>query len=120
VATQALAHFATSGQGAAIDKTVELVALHKNGTEFPIELSLSAAQVLGKWQATGIARDISERKQAEVNLTEQLAELRQWHDATLGRETRILDLKHEVNELLGKSGLPARYPSAESQDQTEE
>jgi PAS domain S-box-containing protein len=66
------------------------------------------------------ARDITQRKQAESRLAEQLAELRQWHDVTLGRETRILDVKHEVNELLAKSGLPARYPSAESDGQTEE
>ncbi len=69
-ATQAMAHFAASGQGAAIDKTLELVALHKNGTEFPIELSLTATQLHGTWQATGIARDISQRKRAEQALRE--------------------------------------------------
>jgi hypothetical protein len=37
----------------------------------------------------------------------------------LGRETRILDLKREVNELLGQAGKPPRYPSAESQDEKE-
>jgi len=82
VATQALAHFATSGQGAAIDKTVELVALHKNGTEFPIELSLSAAQIHGKWQATGIARDISERKRAEESLKKSEARYRSFIEVT--------------------------------------
>ena len=65
-----------------------------------------------------VAHDITERKQAESLLAGQLNELRQWHDATLGREMRILDLKHEVNELLGKSGQPPRYPSAESDDRT--
>ncbi|MDP2134022.1 MAG: PAS domain S-box protein, partial [Sulfuritalea sp.] len=68
-----LAHFATSGDGAAVGKTLELPALHKNGTEFPIELSLSAMQVQGKWQATGIARDITERKRAEAALRESEA-----------------------------------------------
>jgi len=64
--------------------------------------------------------DITERKLAESKLAEQLDELRHWHNATSGREGRILELKHEINELLGKSGLPPRYPSAEFQDQTEE
>jgi len=58
-------------------------------------------------------RDITGRKLAESQLVEQIEEMRRWHEATSGREGRILVLKHEVNELLGKSGLPPRYPSAE-------
>ena len=58
--------------------------------------------------------DITERKQAEDKQTEQFEELRRWHEATSGREGRILILKHEVNELLEKSGQAPRYPSAET------
>jgi hypothetical protein len=57
--------------------------------------------------------DITERKQAEEEIKKQLEELQRWNTATLGRETRILDLKREVNELLGKAGQPTRYPSTE-------
>lgn len=63
--------------------------------------------------------DITERKQAEAELAKQLEELRRWHDVTSGRETRILELKHEVNELLGQVGKHPRYPSAESENLTE-
>jgi PAS domain S-box-containing protein len=59
------------------------------------------------------AKDITERKQAEAQLTEQLDELRRWHKATLGREARILELKREVNELLALDGKPPRYPSVD-------
>jgi PAS domain S-box-containing protein len=58
-------------------------------------------------------QDITKRKLDEANLAEQLNELQRWHDATSGREGRILDLKHEVNEMLAKAGQPPRYPSAE-------
>ncbi len=61
----------------------------------------------------GTIEDITERKRAESLLSGQLDELQRWHDATLGRETRVLDLKREVNELLRHAGKPPRYPSAE-------
>jgi hypothetical protein len=58
------------------------------------------------------ATDITERKRAEEALQQQMDELRRWHQVTLGRETRVLDLKREVNELLAKIGQPPRYESA--------
>lgn len=63
--------------------------------------------------------DITQRKRAESKLVEQVDELRRWHDATLGREMRTLELKREVNEMLGQAGQPPRYPSAESDDPQE-
>jgi len=66
-----------------------------------------------------ILEDITKHKRAESKLVEQVEELRRWHDVTSGREGRILDLKHEINELLGSVGQPPRYPSAESDDPQE-
>ena len=57
--------FRKTGQGNAIEKTVEMAALRKGGEEFPIELSLSAVRLNRKWHAVGIVRDVSERQQAE-------------------------------------------------------
>lgn len=112
-AQHGIAHFAKTGEGAAINKLLELVALRKNGAAFPIELSLTAMQIRGKWYAIGVVRDITARKQAESQLAEQINELRRWQDATLGREMRALELKREVNELLAQAGQPPRYSSAE-------
>lgn len=55
---------------------------------------------------------ITERKRAEEAVKAQLDELQRWHEATLGREDRILDLKREVNGLRAQLGLPRRYGSA--------
>lgn len=55
--------------------------------------------------------DITENKRAEAKLLEQLDELRRWHNITLGREGRVLELKKEVNDLLAQAGRPPRYPS---------
>ena len=57
--------FKKTGHGSAIGKTLELFAKRKDGTEFPVELSLSSLKNKGKWCATGIIRDITERKKAE-------------------------------------------------------
>ncbi|PKO00207.1 MAG: hypothetical protein CVU42_05560 [Chloroflexi bacterium HGW-Chloroflexi-4] len=58
-----------------------------------------------------IVSDISDRKQKEIQLKEQMDELQRWHNVTLGREDRIRELKIEVNKLLSKHGAPIRYPS---------
>ena len=59
------AAFQRSGEGAAIGRVLELVGLRKNGEEFPIELTVSALRSDGGWQAVGIIRDITQRKQIE-------------------------------------------------------
>lgn len=59
--------------------------------------------------------DVTDRYKAAADLAEQVEELRRWHDATLGREMRILELKSEVNELLKQAGQPPRYSSAISE-----
>ncbi|HWC59721.1 MAG TPA: response regulator [Verrucomicrobiae bacterium] len=51
-----------------------------------------------------------ERKRSDEEIRNQLQELQRWHEAMLGREDRVLDLKKEVNELLTRQNLPPRYP----------
>jgi len=60
--------FQKTGKGPAIGKTLELSAIRKSGKEFPVALSLSAVKLKGKWNAIGIIRDISQRKEAEEEL----------------------------------------------------
>jgi PAS domain S-box-containing protein len=55
----------SGGPSHAIGKTVELAAIRKDGSEFPVELSLATWFLDDKRYYTGIIRDISERKQAE-------------------------------------------------------
>ena len=55
----------SGGESHVIGKTVELAAVRKDGTEFPVELSLATWFLDDERYYTGIIRDISERKQAE-------------------------------------------------------
>jgi PAS domain S-box-containing protein len=68
--------FKKTGTGNALGKTLELSAMRKNGSEFPIELSLSSYQNSGCWNAIGTIRDISDRKLAEQEKEKLIAELK--------------------------------------------
>lgn len=72
--TEGMQKFRATGTGYAVGNTLELVALHKNGNEFPVELSVSAMNINGEWHATGIIRDITERRQAQARI-QKLAQL---------------------------------------------
>ena len=91
--------FFRTGAGPVVGKTVELSALRKDGTEFPIDLSISAMRIRGEWQATGIIRDITERKQAEEKLKQQVEELERFKKATIQREIRMKELRTKVEKL---------------------
>ncbi len=75
VAHLSLQRFAETGEGEALGKMLELTAIRKGGDKFPIELSLSAMQLAGKWYGVGVARDITERKQTEKALRQNEAQL---------------------------------------------
>ena len=61
----------------------------------------------------GIMLDVTQRKQAEEQMAKHLDELRRWQTVTLGRESRVAEMKREVNALSVRLGQPPPYPSAE-------
>ena len=65
-----IARVTAGGEMHVIAKTVELSGLRKDGSEFPIELSLSTWQTRQAKFYTAIVRDITERKRTEAALQE--------------------------------------------------
>lgn len=59
-----LAKFIESGVGAVLGKRVEMPAIRRDGTEFPVELSIVPFKLDNNFMFTGFIRDISERKKA--------------------------------------------------------
>src|SRR3989304_2791712 len=94
-----LENFFKTGQGPVVGKTIEIEGLKKDGTEFPVELSISAMNIRGEWHAAGIIRDITKRKEAEKRLAEQMDFLARFHKAAVQREFRIKELKDRETEL---------------------
>lgn len=64
----AVPRFAATGRGKAVGRMVELSARRKDGSEFPVELSLSAFQLESQWHALGLLRDITRRREHEREL----------------------------------------------------
>ncbi len=64
----AFRRFVETGQGTLLGKTYEVAALKKDGSEIPVELSISAVRLKGRWHSAGIIRDISDRKRLEQQL----------------------------------------------------
>jgi GAF domain-containing protein len=56
-----------------------------------------------------LSLESSARKRAEEELQKRLKELENYYRVTMGRESRIIDLKHEVNELLERLGEKKKY-----------
>lgn len=85
--------------------------LKKDGQTFWAQLTVSPIYDQNKLflYFVGIIIDITERKKAEELVLDQLNELQRWQKVMIGREERNLELKHEVNELLGELGKQKKY-----------
>ena len=105
---------ARTAQGMPVDE--ELVAAVVGGKQILIEASFrplrDAADRVTAIVASGI--DITERKRAKTKIQEQLNELLRWQDVMLNREDRVQTLKQEINELLARQKLPAKYATSEA------
>jgi len=81
----------------------------RDGTPIPCAVSARRVMLVGRTVIVSVARDITERNQADEIINEQLQELRRWYQVTLDREDRVRQLKHEVSGLQNWLGEAPRY-----------
>ncbi|HER20388.1 MAG TPA: PAS domain S-box protein, partial [Chromatiales bacterium] len=67
-----LPRFLGEGEGSMLDRRVELEALHRDGHEFPIELTVTAIHTDREVRYSAFVRDISDRRRIEAALREEL------------------------------------------------
>jgi PAS domain S-box-containing protein len=68
-----LQRFLETGKGPLLDKRIELLAVHRDGHEFPVEMSVTAVKVRGGFMFHAFLHDITDRKRLEreiLRLTE--------------------------------------------------
>ncbi|NOY12690.1 MAG: PAS domain-containing protein [Deltaproteobacteria bacterium] len=120
LAIKGLSHFHLTGEGAAVGEMMELEGLTKQGKLVPLEISLNRVRHDDEWQAIGVLRDISERKEAEAERQALEQQLRQTQKMeAIG--TLAGGIAHDFNNILasiiGYTSMVERRLEPGSRDQ---
>jgi PAS domain S-box-containing protein len=114
-----LQRFLASGEGPLLNRRVEITAVRRDGSEFPVEVSVAPYRIDDNWEFSGFVRDISEKKVAEASARRHReVEMELAHAnrvATIGQLSA--SIAHEVNQPVGAAVTNAhaalRWLSAE-------
>jgi len=70
-------HFLATGEGPVLNKRIEIPALHRDGREFPVELSITPIKTGDTVTFSAFVRNITDRKAAEEKIQQLNAKLEQ-------------------------------------------
>ena len=95
-----LAHFLAGGEGSVLGRLVEIEALRSDGSEFPVELTVTALRSNETVDFTAFVRDISSRRLAESQRLALEAQLRESQKLeAVG--TLAGGIAHDFNNIMG-------------------
>ncbi len=66
-------HFLATGEGPILNRRIEMMACHRTGYEFPVEVAISPARLGDAYIFSAFVRDITARKRSERQLASQYA-----------------------------------------------
>lgn len=123
-AVSGIREFLSTGSGAMVGRVLELRAIHRNGTEFPVEMSISPIRQGSHWWAVAIIRDITRRKRIEEAIYKEQRALRQMLNMQ-ERDRKLMAYEihdglaqHLAGALLQAQVLPQHLPEQSAQART--
>src|SRR6266576_3399361 len=69
-----LARFLETGEGPILRQRIEITALHRDGREFPVELTVTPIRLGDRWLFGAFVRDLTEEQHAEQALQKEVGE----------------------------------------------
>jgi PAS domain S-box-containing protein len=113
-----LARYLVTGDGPVLDRRVEITGMRSDGSEFPVELTITRIDVPGPPTFTGYLRDITERKRQEAELKASRARIIQAADEARQRLER--DLHDGAQQRLVGLALDLRLARSRMESQPDE
>jgi two-component system sensor histidine kinase/response regulator len=103
---QGLRHFLASGEGPMLNKRIETTALHRDGREFPVELTVSPTRMGATYRFGAFVRDVTDQKRVE----EEREKAKEAAEAANRAKSEFLaNMSHEIrtplNGVLGMTDL---------------